>query len=235
MFQYYSSMIYVLPAILFAMYAQSKVKSTYRKYSKYNNRNGYTGAEVAQMILSRKGIDHVVIEPVAGNLTDHYDSKNNVLRLSQGVYGSKSLAAIGIAAHECGHAIQDDEEYSFLRIRHAIVPVVNLASKSAMPLAFLGLVLGAATSINSIGYFVLQIAILMFTAVVVFHAVTLPVEFNASSRAIEVLEEEGILDSEEIIPAKRVLNAAAMTYIAAAAVAAANLIRFVMLSRGRRR
>lgn len=232
---YYSSMIYILPAFLLALYAQYKVKSTYQKYAKYNNRGGYTGAMVAQLILERGGINHVRIERVPGNLTDHYDSNAKVLRLSDGVYNSRSLAAIGIAAHECGHAIQDEENYAFLRLRHTIVPVVNFANQSAMPLAFLGLFLGAASGVNTIGYYILQLAIMMFTAVVIFHLVTLPVELNASARAIEVLEGEQILNSEEIIPAKRVLRAAALTYIAAAAVAISNLLRFVLLSRGRRR
>lgn len=187
------------------------------------------------MILERNGINHVVVEQVAGNLTDHYDSKNNVLRLSQGVYNNKSLAAIGIAAHECGHAIQDEEAYFFLKLRHTFIPVMNVASKAATPLAFLGLLMGAMSNINSIGYLILQLAIIMFGAVLVFHVVTLPVEFDASRRAIDILEGEGILDREEIIPAKRVLNAAALTYIAATAVALGNFLRFVMLSRGRRR
>jgi Zn-dependent membrane protease YugP len=231
-----SYLIYVLPPLLLAMFAQSRVKSTYAKYSKLNNRNGWTGAEVARQILDRYGVTDVTIEPIAGELTDHYDPVQRVLRLSKGVYGSKSLAAVGIAAHECGHALQDYEDYFFLKLRHTIVPVVNLANKSAMPLAFLGLMLGYFSGVGGgIGYMILQLAILMFTAVVVFHLVTLPVELNASSRAIEVLEGEGILDREEIIPAKKVLNAAALTYIAAAAVAAGNLIRFIMLSRGRRR
>lgn len=234
---FYSSsyLVYVLPALILAMFASSRVKSTYAKYSKYTNRNGYTGADVARMILKNNDISHVRVEQVAGNLTDHYDSKNNVLRLSQGVYGSTSLAALGIAAHECGHAIQDDDNYFFLKVRHSFVPVMNFASKAATPLAFLGLILGAASGINTIGYFILQLAILLFGAVVVFHVVTLPVEFDASRRAIEILEGEGILQGDEIIPAKKVLNAAALTYIAATAVALGNFLRFVALSRGRRR
>lgn len=230
-----SYLIYVLPAVLLAMWASYSVKATYTKYSKFDNRKGYTAAEVAGMILRRNGINHVRIEQVAGNLTDHYDSKNNVLRLSQSVYNSRSLAAIGIAAHECGHAIQDEEAYFFLRLRHAIVPGVNIASKAAMPLAFIGLLMGAASNIGGIGYLLLQAGIIMFGAVLAFHVITLPVELDASRRAINILEGEGILNSEEIVPAKRVLRAAAMTYIAAAAVALGNFLRFLMLSRGRRR
>lgn len=235
MYGYYSSMWIVLPAMLLAMYASYKVKATYQKYSKFNNRNGYTGAQVARMILERHGIHHIPVELTPGVMTDHYDSKAGVVRLSEGVYNSTSLAAIGIAAHEIGHVIQDDEAYAFLRIRHAIFPVIAFANQTAMPLAFLGIFLGALSSVNSIGYLILQFAILLFTAVVIFHVVTLPVELNASHRAIEILEGEQILDQEEIIPAKRVLRAAALTYIAAAAVAISNLLRFILLSRGRRR
>lgn len=235
MFYYMDSgfFIFLLPAMLFALLAQARVKSTYKKYSKFNSRKGLTGAEVARMILSSHHIDHVSIEKIKGKLTDHYDPKEKVLRLSKGVYNSHSLAAIGIAAHECGHAIQDDEDYLFLRLRHTMVPVVNFANGSAMPLAFLGIFLGALSNVNGIGHYILQLAIIMFTAVVMFHVVTLPVELNASSRAIAVLSSEGILDEDEIIPAKRVLNAAALTYIAAAAVAFANLLRLILLSRGR--
>lgn len=235
MFGYYSSMIYVLPAFLLALWAQSRVKSAYRKYSQVANRQGYTGAQIAEMILSRQGINHVAIEPVAGTMTDHYDPRKKVVRLSEGVYNSRSLAAISIAAHECGHAIQDEQEYMFLKVRHSIAPAVGFASKAATPLAILGIILGAASQVGGIGSFVLQIAILMFTAVVVFHVVTLPVEFNASSRAMEILEAEGYLERDEIKPAKKVLDAAALTYVAAAAVALGNLIRLIMLSRGGRR
>ena len=235
MFGYYSSMIYVLPALILAMWAQSKVKSTYAKYSKVANRQGYTGAQVARMILDRKGISHVDVEPVRGELSDHYDPRKKVVRLSEGVYNSRSLAALSIAAHECGHAIQDEEEYMFLKIRHSIAPAVGFASQLATPLAFLGLFLGAASQIGGIGYLILQVAILMFTAVVIFHVVTLPVELNASSRAMDILEMEGYLERDEITGAKKVLSAAAMTYVAAAAVAMANLIRFIIISRGRRR
>lgn len=227
--------LYLIIPMLLAMYASSKVKSTYNKYSKVANSKGYTGADVARMILRKNGIDHVRVEQIAGNLTDHYDPQNSVLRLSQGVYGSTSIAALGIAAHECGHAIQDDESYFFLRLRHAFVPVTNFASKSAMPLAFLGIILGAGSTINSIGSLILQVAIWMFAAVVVFHVITLPVELDASRRALDILEGEGYLSREEIVPAKKVLRAAALTYIAAAAVALGNLLRFIMISRGRRR
>lgn len=230
-----SYLIYVLPAVLLAMYAQNKVKSTYKKYSKFKNRKGYTGEEIARKILAINGIRHVTVEPIKGELTDHYDPKGQVVRLSEGVYGSKSLSAVGIAAHECGHAIQDNEDYAFLRIRHLIVPAVNIANRSAMPMVIAGILFGSMANMGSLGNILLQIGIILFTVVVVFHFVTLPVEFNASSRAIKVLESENFLDEEEIIPIKRVLKAAALTYVAAAAVALGNLLRLIALSRGRRR
>ena len=233
MFGYYGSYILVIPAFIFALIAQQMVQGSFRRYSKFANRRGYTGADVATAILRRNGINHVAVEPVRGNLTDHYDPRTKTVRLSEGVYGSKSLAALSIAAHECGHAIQDEESYFFLRLRHSILPAVNIASNTATPLAFMGIFLGALSNVNSIGYLILQLAIIMFTVVVVFHVVTLPVELNASARAIRILENDGYLDQEEIIPARRVLRAAAMTYVAAAAVALSNLIRFVILSRSR--
>ncbi len=235
MFSYYGSMIFVLPAFLLAMYAQQKVKSAYSKYSKVSNRRGYTGAEVAQMILRKNGIYHVKVEPIRGTMTDHYDPKDKVVRLSEGVFGSRSLAALSIAAHECGHAIQDEQEYFYLKVRHSIAPAVGFANRTATPLAFLGIFLGAMSGQGTIGYYILQLAIVMFTAVVVFHVVTLPVEFNASSRAMVILEEEGYLARDEVTSAKKVLDAAALTYVGAAAVALGNLIRFIVLSRGRRR
>lgn len=235
MYGYYGSMIYVLPAMILAMIAQSRVRGAYNKYSQVANRRGYTGAEVAQMILRRNGLNHVSVEGIRGTMTDHYDPRDKTVRLSEGVYGSRSLAALSIAAHECGHAIQDEQAYFYLRVRHSIAPAVSFANRSAMPLAVLGLILGAAAGPGTLGYIILQFAILLFTAVVVFHVVTLPVEFNASSRAMEILESEGFLDREEVKPAKKVLDAAALTYVAAAAVAAANLLRFILLSRGRRR
>lgn len=235
MWSYYGTMWMLIPAMILAMWAQSRVKSAYNKYSKVANRQGYTGAQVARMILDRKGVEHVEIEGVKGQLSDHYDPRSKTIRLSEGVYGSQSLAALVIAAHECGHAIQDEESYYFLKVRHAIAPAVGFANKSAMPLAMLGIFLGAASSVNSIGYLILQVAIVLFTGVVAFHVITLPVEFNASSRAMNILEEEGYLERDEVGPAKKVLDAAALTYVAAAAVALANLIRLIALSRGSRR
>ncbi len=233
MFSYYGSMIVLLPAFVFAMLAQWGVKSAFKKYSKIRNRRNYTGRDVASLILKRNNIEYVDVLPVSGHLTDHYDPRNKTVNLSEDVYDSTSLAALAVAAHECGHAVQDATDYTYLRFRHAILPAVNIANSMAMPLALLGIMLGALSRVDSIGSFVLKLAILMFAVVVLFHIVTLPVEINASSRALKILLEDGYLDSEEISGAKSVLRAAAMTYIAAAAVALSNLIRFILLSRSR--
>lgn len=220
--------IWVLfPAMILAMYAQSKVSSTYKKYSKTSNLRGYTGADVAKALLARSGIYDVTVERVSGNLTDHYDPRKKVLRLSDSVYGSTSLAAIGVAAHETGHAVQDYEGYFFLKLRGALVPLSNIGSSLSMPLIFVGLLLGSAR-----GSGIIQLGILLFAVAVLFTIITLPVEFNASSRAIEMLETNGILSNDEITPAKKVLSAAALTYVAATAVALANLLRLVLMFGG---
>ncbi len=233
---YYSSMILLIPAFIFAMIAQSMVKSNYRRFSKIANSRGYTGNQVASMILKRKGILYVRVNPVGGVLTDHYDPRNKTVNLSEGVYGSKSLSALAIAAHECGHAIQHDEDYPYLTIRSAILPAVNFANNTAMPLAFIGILLGAFSRTGgNIGHFILQVAIIMFAIVVLFHVLTLPVEINASRRALNILESDGYLADDEIRGAKKVLKAAAMTYVASAAVALSNLIRFILIARGSRR
>lgn len=218
------SIIILIPAMILAFYAQSKVSSTFRKYSNHRNVRGYTGAQVAEMMLRRSGISDVRVEHIRGNLTDHYDPRNKVLRLSDSVYNSQSVAAVGVAAHECGHAIQHNTGYAFLTIRNAIVPVVNLGSRLSMPLIILGLFAGQ--------YFI-QLGIYMFAAVVAFQLFTLPVEFNASSRALAILEGESYLSYDEMEPAKKVLSAAALTYVAAAAVAIANLLRLILIFGGR--
>lgn len=233
MFTYYGSMIVLIPAMIFAMIAQSMVKGSFRRYSKIRNKRNYTGKDVANIILSRNNIGFVEVRPVPGVLSDHYDPRNKSVNLSEEVYSKTSLAALAVAAHECGHAIQDDENYFFLRFRHAILPAVNIANQTAMPLAILGIFLGALTQTPGIGGLILKLSIMLFTLVVIFHVVTLPVEINASKRALVILEEEGFLDSEEIGGAKSVLRAAALTYIASAAVALSNLIRLILLSRSR--
>ncbi len=233
MLSYYGSMVVLIPAMLFAMLAQWSVKSTFAKYSKIRNKRNYTGRDAAELILKSSGIGYVRINAVRGSLSDHYDPRNQTVNLSEPVYGKTTLSALAVAAHECGHAMQDRDDYHFMRFRHFMLPAVNFANRTAMPLAIAGLVLGAGTQINGIGGLVLKIAILMFAVVLAFHVVTLPVEINASRRALRILEENGYLDSEEIGGAKAVLRAAALTYIAAATVALSNLLRFVLIARRR--
>lgn len=214
--------------MLLAVYAQSKVGSTFQKYSKVRNRRGLTGADVAMQLLNLSGIYDVRVERIAGNLTDHYDPRTKVLRLSDSVYQSASVAAIGVAAHETGHAIQHDTGYSFLNLRSMLVPVTNISSRAAMPMILLGVLIGGARN-SSFGYTLIQLGILFFAAAVVFALVTLPVELNASHRAIALLEGNGFLAEDEIGGAKKVLSAAALTYVASAAVAIANLLRLILI------
>ena len=211
----------ILPAALLAMYAQVKINSTYSKYSKVASRRGVTGAEVARRILDQNGLQSVQIGHVAGNLTDHYDPRTQVVNLSDSVYNSTSVAAIGVAAHETGHAVQHAVGYAPIRIRNAIVPVVNIGSTLSIPLFLLGFLF-------SIGILA-DIGIILFSFAVLFQLVTLPVEFNASRRAIATLESGYILEDEELGGAKKVLGAAAMTYVASAVMALAQLLRLILI------
>lgn len=220
--------ILVLIGVVLSMAASARVKSTFNRYSRERNRSGYTGAMTAERILKSAGIYDVRIEPISGSLTDHYDPKNKVLRLSESVYDSTSVAAVGVAAHECGHAIQHANGYLPLSIRSAIVPVANFGSQISWPLIVIGLVLG-----NS-GNFLIQLGILLFCAAVAFQLVTLPVEFNASNRAVKILGETGILYEEEVQKTKKVLGAAALTYVAAAASSILQLLRLLIIVGGRR-
>ncbi len=222
-------MVLVLPAMILAFVAQFKMQSTFKKYSKIGNIAGYTGAEVAQRIMTLAGVYDVRIEQVRGNLTDHYDPTNKVLRLSESVYGSQSVAAIGVAAHEVGHAIQHNTGYTFLKLRHAIFPVANIASKAAFPL----IVIGSFLSIAG-GAFFINLGLVFFAITTLFAIVTLPVEFNASRRAMNVLTAEGFLVDDEVKGASKVLKAAALTYVASAAVSMATMLRFMMMFSGRR-
>lgn len=224
---YDSTYILVILAAIISLIASAKVKSTYAKYSKVLSARGITAEQAAQQILYGAGLSQVPINQVAGNLTDHYDPRSQTLALSQTVFGSNSVAAIGVAAHECGHAIQDAENYAPIRIRNAIVPVVNFGSTLSWPLLLLGLVL-------SFDPLVLA-GIWLFSLVVVFQLVTLPVEFNASRRAMQILEERGILGNEELKGARKVLSAAAMTYVAAAVGSLLQLARLLMIRNSRRR
>lgn len=226
--------ILVIPAMLLSLWAQGRVSSTYRKYSQVRNQRGITGQQAAQMILQGAGIYDVSIQPVSGELTDHFDPSARALRLSQGVYGNASVAAVGIAAHEAGHALQHQSGYAPLRWRSAIIPITQIGSKLALPLILIGLLLGGVSSNTGIGWILIQIGLVGFGLCVLFQLLTLPVEFNASSRALSLLGQ-GILNEEELPMAKKVLSAAAMTYLAAMASALANFLRLFLLFGGGRR
>jgi len=226
------TIIILLPAIIFAVWAQAKVSGAYNKYSKVKNRKGITGAQAARTILNRNGLSNVEIEITQGKLSDHYDPRKRKVFLSPGVHGVASVAAVSIAAHEAGHAIQHAESYKPLSVRNAIVPVVNIGSMLSWPLLLIGILLITAGNFYE-GNLVFNLGIILFLGVIIFHSVTLPVEFNASKRAMLQLVEYGIVYDEESKGAKKVLSAAAMTYVAALAVAVANLVRLLLI-RGQR-
>ncbi len=220
--------ILVLIGAIASVIASSMVQSTYNRYVRERSISGMTGAQVAEMILRNKGITDVRVEHVRGNLTDHYDPRTKVVKLSDSVYGSASVAALGVAAHECGHVIQHHESYLPLKIRSTLVPAANFGSKAGIPIILLGVIFGY----NPV---LVQIGIWVFSLAVLFQLVTLPVEFNASSRALACLEQYGIVTREERSKSAKVLRAAAMTYVAAAASSILQLLRLVMLFGGRRR
>ena len=224
-------LVLVLPMVILSMWASAKVNSSFKKYSKVSTMRNLTGAEAARQILDNHGLYNVKIEAVAGNLTDHYDPKSNVIRLSDSVRNSASVAAVGVAAHEAGHAVQHATGYAPIKLRNSLVPVANLGSKLSMPLIILGLVLMGAESL--FGITMVYAGILMFSLAVLFQIVTLPVEFDASNRAIRVLGEGGYLYDEEVKHVKKVLSAAAMTYVAAAATSIAQLLRLILIARDR--
>ena len=220
-----STYLILIPAILFALWAQSRVKSTYAKYSR--EFAGLTGAEAARMVLEMNGVNDVDIRPIAGELTDHFDPKTNTISLSQGVYNVTSVAAVGIAAHEAGHAVQYAVGYSPIKLRTAIIPVTNIGSTLSWPLLLIGVLLGNQT--------LAMAGVVLFCAVVLFQLVTLPVEFNASNRALDTLGASGYLQPEQLNGAAKVLRAAAMTYVAALAQALAQLLRLLMIANRSRR
>lgn len=224
--------ILVLPFVLLSLWASANVNSTFKKYAQQYSCRRITGAEAAQRVLYAHGVRNVRIERVSGNLTDHFDPTTNVIRLSDGVYDNTSTAAIGVACHEAGHAVQYAQNYGPIKLRAAIIPVTNLGSKLAMPLILIGLLLSAFGGISN-GLIYLGIA--CFSLSLIFQLVTLPVEFNASRRAMETIESAGLLTAEEQKGAKKTLKAAAMTYVAATAVSLMQLLRLVMLFGGRRR
>ena len=221
-FMWDPTMIILIPALLLTAYAQMKINSTYNKYSQIPSRRGMTGADVARYILNQNGLYDIPIERTGGHLSDHYDPRTRVVRLSPDVYHGTSLAALGVAAHEVGHAVQHDTGYLPLYVRNTIIPATQIGSYAAVPLFLIGLFMSS-ESLVSIG-------IMLFAAIVFFQLVTLPVEFNASRRAIATLGGEGILDASELDGTKKVLSAAAMTYLAAALMAVMQLLRLIVIS-----
>ena len=219
----------VLIGVIICMLASAKMNSTFNKYSRVRNHSGMTGREAAEQILHRAGIYDVRVERVSGNLTDHYDPRSKVLRLSDATYGQCSVAALGVAAHECGHAIQHQVGYAPLKFRSALVPIANFGSTIAWPLIIIGLFFGSRSSVMF-----LNLGILAFSLAVLFQIVTLPVEFNASGRAIRILGDSGMLYPEEVRSTRKVLTAAALTYVAGAASAILQLLRIILLTNSRR-
>ena len=226
MFYWDWTMILVIPGLILGLWAQMRVSSAFKKYSAVHARSGMSAEEAARSILNEGGCGNVSVRTVSGNLTDHYDPRSNTLRLSDGVYGSTSVAAIGVAAHECGHAMQQHEGYGPLKLRSALVPVFNLGSNLYFPIFLMGLLFSWEPLI--------YVGIACFSLTLLFSLVTLPVEFNASGRALRVLEQQGYLSSEEMDGARAVLNAAAMTYVAAAISSLLQLVRLLVIARNRR-
>ena len=225
------TMLLLIPAFILTLVAQSKVKSAYRRYLRVPVRNGMTGAQAARRILDLNGLTDVPVGQVGGELSDHYDPSKRSVSLSQDVYGGATVASVAIAAHECGHAIQHQTGYSLLVIRNAIAGPVSFVSMASWPLLIIGILLIQAGRLST-GNLIFDIGVIAFAAVVLFHLVTLPVELNASSRALKIIEEEGIVAAEERAGAKKVLSAAALTYVAALAMSVAQLLRLLLL-RGR--
>lgn len=225
-FTYYLTGFIMIPVFIFALYCQAKVNSTYRKYSKVTSRRGMTGADAAYKLLMLNGITDVKIKRISGNLTDHYNPKTKEICLSEGVFNSRSVAAIGIACHEAGHACQHAFGYAPLKLRNAVIPVTKIGSSLGIPLALLGMIIYSDTLIYA--------GLILYAAVAVFQFITLPVEFNASKRALQTIESNAFLEGEEYTGAKRVLTAAAMTYVAALVSAVATLLRLVLVMNRRR-
>ncbi|MDR2175050.1 MAG: zinc metallopeptidase [Synergistaceae bacterium] len=220
-----STMLLLLPALLFAGWAQMKVRSTFARYSQVRAQSGVTADRVARMLLDRFGLTSVPVNRVGGHLTDHYDPRGRTLSLSDAVYGNASIAAIGVAAHEVGHAIQHSKGYAPLALRNDVVPVVNIGSSLAMPLFFIGFLFRGPVLMN--------LGIFLFLGVIAFHLVTLPVEYNASARAVEILGQTGALTGSELRGAESVLSAAAWTYVAATLMAVMQLVRLLALRNSR--
>ncbi len=222
--------ILVLIGAVICMIASARVRTTFNKYSKYRSMSGMTGAQAAERILRSAGIYDVQIRHVSGELTDHYDPRTKTVNLSDSVYNSTSVAAVGVAAHECGHVIQHDTNYAPLTFRTTLVPIANIGSTLAWPVILIGLLINSRSSMM-----IIDIGIILFSLAVLFQLVTLPVEFDASGRALRLLQEQGILGSDEIVYTRKVLSAAALTYVASAASAILQLFRIILLFGGRRR
>ena len=234
MFFYDSTMILLIPAMLFAAWADHRVRHSFNRYSQIQNSRHLTGAEAARKVLHYNGLDDVEIRLIPGQLTDNYNPGNKVLSLSSEVYNSTSISAVGVACHEVGHAIQHAQGYIPLKLRNGIVPVTNIASRMTWPMIMIGLVLLVAGNYNLyyIGNTIFNIGALAFVVIILFHLITLPVELNASGRAIKCIKEYNILNEEDVPGAKKVLGAAALTYVAALAIAVSNLLRILAI-RGR--
>ena len=226
------TIILLIPAIIVSLAASSRVKSTFRKYSSVGNMRNLTGAQAARTLLDRNGLTSIRIEHISGELTDHYDPEEGVIRLSDPVFSQSSISAVGVACHEAGHAIQHANDYAPLRIRNAIIPVTNFGSKLAFPLVIIGIILA---QFSEYLLMVAVLGVLAFCLCVIFQLVTLPTEFDASRRALRCIEDYGLLTDEERAGAKQVLTAAAMTYVAALAVSLAQLLRLLIIVAGNRR
>ena len=230
-----TTILVLIPAMIFAFWAQFKVNSTFNKYAKVYNRRGLTGAEAARRVLDANGLHNVTIEHIRGHLTDHYDPRANVIRLSDATYASTSVAAIGVAAHEAGHAVQHAVGYAPIKLRSAIIPLTRFGSFLAMPLFLIGLLMGSGSYLGyGIGTIFMVTGILFFSFSTLFQLVTLPTEFNASARAMKALEDGGLLADDELPAAKATLSAAAMTYVAALASSLASLLRLILIFNRRR-
>ena len=231
-----TTILVLIPAMIFAFWAQFKVNSTFNQYAKVYNRRGLTGAEAARRVLDANGLHNVTIEHIRGHLTDHYDPRANVIRLSDATYASTSVAAIGVAAHEAGHAVQHAVGYAPIKLRSAIIPLTRFGSFLAMPLFLIGLLMGSGSYLGyGIGTIFMVTGILFFSFSTLFQLVTLPTEFNASARAMKALEDGGLLADDELPAAKATLSAAAMTYVAALATSLASLLRLILIFNNRRR
>lgn len=235
MIGYYATGIFVIPVLIFALIAQAKVKSNYKKYSRIASRSGMTGAQAAWRLLQLNGITDVTIQPIRGNLTDNYNPTNKIISLSEGVYNSTSIAAIGIACHEAGHACQHAMGYSPLKFRNAVIPMTKIGSWVGVPLVIVGIMLSYYATVSELGYYLAVIGLFLYAFVALFQLITLPVEFNASKRALQTIQANNFLTAEEYPGAKKVLSAAALTYVASLASSLVTLLRLFLVVAGRKR